>query len=315
MTTASTPSIDLPVPPDDSRQDIALLMAWLASVGIHVLIFAAMIALPWIRETIGRPDAPDVAATELRDLPSQSEFSMVPTESPFASPVDEKITPTAPILPQQQGALHELTQPQRDDNLAIVGIGTGGGEFARYGLRVGLGDTGPQFFGLGGEARAARKIVYVVDRSGSMLGVFDALKRELKRSLDRLRKSQRYHVIFYSTDPPIEAPPQRLVSAIRTNKARTFGFIDNATPEGMTQPIEAMHRAFQLKPDLIYFLSDGDIPEADALRESLRAWNRAGRVRIFTIAYVSSQGRHLLEEIARDHDGAFRFVSEYELGR
>jgi hypothetical protein len=129
-----------------------------------------------------------------------------------------------------------------------------------------------------------------------------------------LRKSQKYHVIFFSTDPPVEAPPGRLVNAIRSSKERTFEFIDMTTPEGMTQPIEAMRRAFVLKPDLVYFLSDGDVPEGEQLQEELRTWNRREQVRIFTIAYVSSAGRQLLEDIAREHNGAFRFVSEYELG-
>jgi hypothetical protein len=291
--------------------DIGLLMAWIASLAIHVVLFAVMVAIPWMRERTGRPDAHVVAATAIRDIPKETHFSMTEVPSPFAT--QRTMTqPQEQIKPQKQNALREL-HTVRDSSVEIVGIGTGGGEFSKYGLHVGSGGQGPQFFGLGGEARAARKIVYVVDRSGSMMGVFGDLRKELKRSIDRLRKSQKYHVIFYSTDPPIEAPPGRLVNAIRASKERTFEFIDTTMPEGMTQPIEAMRRAFQLNPDLIYFLSDGDIPEADLLKENLRTWNRKEEVRIFTIAYVSAAGRQLLEEVAREHNGAFRFVSEYDL--
>ena len=142
----------------------------------------------------------------------------------------------------------------------------------------------------------------------------DDLRKELKESIHRLRRSQKYHVIFYSTDPPLAAPPGRLVNAIRQSKERTFDFIDQTYPEGMTQPIQAMEDAFGLNPDLIYFLSDGDIPEAELLKQNLKEWNHNRKVRIFTIAYVSAAGRGLLEEIAREHNGAFRFVSEYDLG-
>ncbi|NOX58592.1 MAG: VWA domain-containing protein [Planctomycetes bacterium] len=292
--------------------DTALIWAWAASLGVHLLLFSIMVALPWINERIGGTKSPTVTTTDLHDAPKRVKFAMSPVESPFARMQREKNKPTR-ITPDQQGTLRELSSLNKAD-LSIVGIGTGGGEFSKYGLNMGGGHTGPQFFGLGGEARSARRIIYVVDRSGSMMGVFEDLRKELKRSIDRLRKSQKYHVVFYSTDPPIEAPPNRLVNAIRASKSRTFDFIDQVTPEGMTQPIEAMRRAFRLKPDLIYFLSDGDIPEAELLKENLIKWNRREKVKIFTISYVSAAGRQLLEEIARTHNGQFRFVSEHDLG-
>jgi hypothetical protein len=293
------------------RTDAALIWAWAASLAVHLILFTIMIALPWIQESIGGTKSPRVATTDLQDAPKRMKFAMTPTESPFAKMQRNQQKPSR-ISPDQQGTLRELSSPNKSD-LSIVGIGTGGGEFSKYGLNMGGGQAGPQFFGLGGEARSARRIIYVVDRSGSMIGVFEDLRKELKRSIDGLRKSQKYHVVFYSTDPPIEAPPSRLVNAIRASKSRTFDFIDQVTPEGMTQPIEAMRRAFRLKPDLIYFLSDGDIPEAELLKENLAQWNRDESVRIFTISYVSAAGRHLLEQIAREHNGQFRFVSEYEL--
>jgi hypothetical protein len=179
--------------------DFALLAAWIASLVVHVVLFAVMVAIPWMRERSGLPDAPATTATSLRDLPQQTRFSMAQVESPFAHR-QEVTQPAERIAPVKQNALRELNAV-RKSNIEIVGIGAGGGEFSKYGLRVGSGGAGPQFFGLGGEARAARKIVYVVDRSGSMMGVFQDLRAELKRSIDRLRKSQKYHVIFYSTDP------------------------------------------------------------------------------------------------------------------
>lgn len=291
--------------------DVVVVSAWVASVVVHVLLFALMVAMPWIHQTFGTEDAPQVTTSGLREIPQPARFTMVPANAPFVQR-NQAPNATAAVKPQTQTSLSDLSRVKQRE-LSIVGIGTGGGAFEKYGLGVGAGGPGPQFFGLGGEAKAARRIVYVVDRSGSMLGVFDDLRRELKRSINALRKSQRYHVIFYSTDPPLEAPPGKLVSAFRANKERTFEFIDQASPQGMTQPIEAMRRAFALKPDLVYFLSDGDIPEAEALKENLRTWNRRMRVRIYTIAYVSSAGRQLLEEIAREHDGAFRFVSEFDL--
>jgi hypothetical protein len=293
------------------RADRALILAWIVSVAVHVVLFTVMVAVPWIVEKAGPPTAPMVAKSALEDLPRTPKFRMTTTQNPVAA-VREAVQADPRVQPRQQGALQslsEITQPE----LSIVGIGAGGGEFAKYGLQVGAGDRGPQFFGIGGEARAARRIIYVVDRSGSMIEIFSECQKELKRSINELRKSQKYHVIFYSTDPPLEAPPGRLVNAIRASKDATFAFIDSVQPEGSTQPIEAMRVAFAHNPDLIFFLSDGEIPEAEELKIRLREWNPRKTVRIFTIAYVNQAGRQLLEDIAREHGGAFRFVSEHEI--
>ncbi len=294
-----------------SRMDKPLVIAWLVSVGIHVILFSVMVAVPWISQSLGLAEEPRVTTTAIRNLPQETKVKIVPLESAVVQSHKSQKVETK-ITPQRKTTLRELSRT-KDPKLSIMGIGTGGGEFSKYGLQVGPGGSGPEFFGLGGDARAGRRIVYVVDRSGSMLGIFDDLQKELKRSIDQLRKSQKYHVIFYSTDPPIEAPPGRLVNAIRASKERTFEFIDGTTPEGMTHPLEAMKRAFTLKPDIIYFLSDGVIPEGELLKEELRTWNRKEKTRIYCIAYVNSGGKELLEDIAREHNGAFRFVSEYDL--
>ena len=174
------------------------------------------------------------------------------------------------------------------------------------------GGPGPEFFGAGGSsARGARRIVYVVDRSGSMLDTFEYVAEELKRSISALRRSQKFHVIFYNSGKPLEAPPGRLVSAIQAQKDRFFAFLADVMPAGGTDPIPAMGRALSNEPDLIYFLSDGQF-EATLL-DKLDAWNKERRTQIFTIAYVDRTGAELLERIAREHGGEFKFVSEDDL--
>jgi hypothetical protein len=194
---------------------------------------------------------------------------------------------------------------------SITGLGAGGSDFGGYGLGAGPGGTGPRFFGLGGTARGAQNIVYVVDRSGSMTGTFGAVRDELKRSVERLRRSMRFHVILFNAGPPLENPAKQLVHASREEKAALAEFLDTIQPNDGTDPIPAMRRAFALGPDVIYFLTDGEFEPQ--LLEELRKWNQNKKVRIFTIAYVSPTGATLLEQIAREHNGQYRFVSEHDL--
>ena len=82
-------------------------------------------------------------------------------------------------------------------------------------------------------------------------------------------------------------------------------------PEGSTDPGPAMRRALATEPDLVYFLTDGEFDRS--LIAQLDQWNRSRRVRIFTIAYFDRSGAELLEDIAREHGGEFKFISENDL--
>jgi hypothetical protein len=171
---------------------------------------------------------------------------------------------------------------------------------------------GAEFFGLGGSARGTRRVVYVVDRSGSMIDSFTFVQAELKRSVSALRRSQKFHVIFFNAGPPLENPPGRLVSAFKAHKQQLFEFTDSVIPRGDTKPERALERALSMEPDLVYLLSDG-IDFRPSLLEALDTWNKNRRTRIFTIAYLDQTGSEMLERIAREHNGEFKFVSEDDL--
>ena len=102
-----------------------------------------------------------------------------------------------------------------------------------------------------------------------------------------------------------------MVSAISARKESFFESLERVYPEGSTNPEPAMRRALALEPDMIYFLTDGEFDRG--LVEKLQRWNKDRKVRIFTIAYFDQAGAALLERIAQEHGGEFRFVSEDDL--
>ncbi|MGB2984611.1 MAG: hypothetical protein WBE26_01900 [Phycisphaerae bacterium] len=287
----------------------AILAAWVISIAVHALLFFGMLTL--VFPFTGGDEEPDPPVVHVEIIGPVEAASFVPSRSP-----DLSSPPTVPdpheirIPPKEFTPLSELTSPKKPD-LTIIGIGTGGGDFSRYGLAVSPG-PGPEFFGLGGSARGARRIIYVVDRSGSMIDTFIYVQEELKRSISALRRSQKFHVIFFNAGPPLENPPKRLVSAIDAHKERFFEFLDDTIARGGTKPEGAMRRALAMEPDLVYLLSDG-IDFHPSLLHKLDEWNRDRRVRIYTIAYLDPTGSKLLEQIAREHNGEFRFVSEDDL--
>jgi hypothetical protein len=146
-----------------------------------------------------------------------------------------------------------------------------------------------------------------------MLESFDYVRRELKDSIRQLVPQQQFHVIFFNMGPPVESPPKKLVQATPEAKAQAFAFLDGIVPAGQTDPTDALERAFALvpKPELIYFMTDGEFDPS--VLEKLREWNGKRAVHINTIAFLYELGAPLLKQIAQEHGGHYRFVSEEDL--
>ncbi len=289
----------------------ALLIVWLISLGIHTAVLLILFELSWFSGADVNADDLPVALTDLVGEVTSAELSIA--RAPDLTQFAKDMNPTElRFEPKRFHEASESTTP-RKTQLPVVGIGTGGGDFSKYGLTAG-GASGPTFFKAGGaKARGARRIVYVVDRSGSMVDTFDLVVEELIESVGKLRRSQKFHVIFFNSGPPVENPPRRLVSAIPSQRTAFLEFLqsDAIFPQGNTDPHDAMNRAFQVRPDLIFFLTDGDFNPS--LLGTLEQWNRGRKVKIFTIAYFNRAGAALLEKIAREHGGEFRYVSEDDL--
>jgi len=197
--------------------------------------------------------------------------------------------------------------------LHVIGIGQGGDRFGGF---EGLDRTGTSF-GPSEEiiGEPAGKIVYVVDRSGSMTDSIDFVKAELRRSIMKLGDDVEFHVIFYSSGPPVEMPTRRLVHATQRNKGLAYEFIDRIVPEGETDPSKALQRAFAVRPELIYLLTDGEFDRG--IIDLVKRLNAGGRARVFTIGFLYTRpgtpAEGILKQIARQNGGEYKFVSEQDL--
>ncbi len=283
-----------------------VVVTWLVSIAAHALLFLIMFMVPWLASAVQEnkfvvPHAEiigDVKATVFHD----TEHPDLSEQMRITEPQDVK------FKPNRFTDLAEIGEVDKPD-LSVIAIGAGGGDFSKFGLKGG-DDSAPTFFGQ--RAQGARRVVYVVDKSGSMIETFQYVRDELIRSVGALRRSQKFHVIFFSDGPPLENKPRRLVSAIENQKQQLYDFLNNdVTIGGRTEPGSAMVRAFDVEPDLIYLLTDGEFDRG--LLKTLDRLNQDRRVRIFTIAYFNRDGAKLLEEIAREHRGEFTQITENNL--
>lgn len=180
-----------------------------------------------------------------------------------------------------------------------IGNGGSGGDLIESEVKLG-------FFGTRGEGRS---VVFVVDMSGSMEGArFIRAQQELVKAIHQLHVTQKFYVIFFNKDTvPLffPRPPRDLVTATPAMKRSATRWIVERRPGLGTEPEGALVRALALKPDVIYFLTDGEFPER--CRQVVKEGNTFGST-IHTIAFQSREGVALLEAIAQDNKGFFRLV-------
>jgi hypothetical protein len=198
------------------------------------------------------------------------------------------------------------------------GSGVGGGS-APWGVPGGGGGLLPKsnFMGTSGNAT---KVIYLVDASGSMLGVFGALKQQLKESVNALdvTAGQEFNIVIFSDDNVFPLFKNGMEIASADNKHKAMEFIDNAVSTGGTQPIPAIKFALAERPELLYVLTDGfdQIASFDDVINAFKAGNPDGKMHINCIFLQSDEDPKLvsvLKQIAKDGHGEMKTILKSDM--
>lgn len=294
------------------------LPGWGASAIFHaalilVCVFLVMAVQP------PPPMRPDVDATAIVD-------PKLPVTKPLTTKEDEpdktEVKSRKPKSKKQLGedldsVLPKLGDPRPDKQ--IIASLTPKGEIPRpgdpdgkNGLKDPKGDGRGRIFGPPrGDPGGAKDVVYVIDRSGSMTDTLDYVKMELRDAIRGLGPECRFHVIFFSSGKPVEMAARRLIPATRENVRKAFEFIDQVVAAGQTNPTKAVERAFGIRPELVYLLTDGEFDRS--IVDLVSGLNKNGKVAVNTISFIYRTGEEVLRQIAGQNKGTYRFVSEDEL--
>jgi len=198
----------------------------------------------------------------------------------------------------------------RGGSAGSAGSGRGGGG---NGTGFGNGNRpgGGEVFGVGG-LPGAKSIVYVVDRSGSMDSIGDFLKIELSKAVNKLNSTQRFNVIWFSDGDPYALSDRGLVPATEDNKQNLFKHLLNVNFKGSTDPRGALFKAIDMKPELVYVLTDGNF-EADFVSEITK--RNAGKVRINAIGFLfeGGEGHGNLIKLTEQNRGKFKEINAVKL--
>jgi hypothetical protein len=292
-------------------------IAWVVSIGVHLGIGLLAFFITW-----------SVIRVE-EDPP------LVVTSSWHEQPVHIQATLPMAIsqLPTVEMELPVLEAPPKialaQDGLAVLHHIASSGEVPEFARRE--QETEVQFMGL--DAVAAKRIVYVVDASGSMLTLLTSAIEEIERSLRKLHPKQEFGIIFYQHDIVISVPPRSSLSqANATNISRAMEWINTSGKvigTGGSNPIHAMKKAIKLKPDVIYLLSleiSGNGQDEIPADELLNVLNRLNRphpsngvrpIQIKCIQYWAEKPDPLMQKIAEIHGGddGYTLIERGRVGR
>jgi hypothetical protein len=190
----------------------------------------------------------------------------------FALPIDLDAALAEMIAAADPGAISAFANGNSlgQGGLGNLGINSGDGDSDKPGDRglkaAGGGSAAASLFGITGNGN---RIVYVVDRSDSMNGnggrPLLAAKKQLIESLGALKPSQFFQFIFYNDQArpyqdSASAGAVQMIQAEPRAIASAQSYVESVNAFGGTNHIDALRLALRMRPDVIFFLTDGLIP-------------------------------------------------------
>jgi hypothetical protein len=164
------------------------------------------------------------------------------------------------------------------------------------------------------------KVIFVIDASGSMTtkNSMQVAKAALVSSLQALDANQQFLVIFYDDKPTVlhlrDVHKPQLYAATEIHKTLAKQKIAGIQPGTGTQHVPALEMALKLRPDVIFFLTDGQEPpiyegELVALK---KLNNKTTRIHCIEFGVGpedsdSASMKNFLRRLSHQNDGTYRY--------
>ena len=314
--------------PHELNGSRSVLPSWLVSVIAHVLVF--FFCMTTLR-SCGGGDFSGQSTEAFRNVGIYVRDSQ-PVEDVPNEPVTETVTEQQPVEANEAPRLDqsppiELELPQ---NNISIGVGAPAvtpiipqsalpttaqhmlepGSIRSSG-QPGIGDGQTTFFDI---REKADRFIYLIDLSGSMYGArMRYASANLKASLRQLNVKQQFQVIFYNKSTHTMSLPSNPEAdwyrATKENIRAAMRFIDSAVPDSGTMHGRALKTALRLRPQVLFFLTDGsDVLTAGEL-DTLKRLN-SGRTRIHCIKFDELGDLGLdnwMKKLARTNGGTYRY--------
>ena len=322
---------------DEVRKTVSALMPWGVSIFAHLGLVVLAFFLVW--QTIERQEekptvptlatTPDAYAMTQHDVMEQQPDS----SSSMITPVIDVITPPKPVVIGFDKPIVAIP------NIADVGNGIDDGVVDQGGDGDGIFCLLPPH-----KPGGAKKVVFVIDASGSMVDVLPFVIDELKRTINKQNKDLQATILMFSGDGVFEVPGGGAVKGLRpltpafkqqitewvTLKNHRF---ETGGP-GSRHVLAAIDRALSYHPEAVFLLSDNltgggqgatthELFQSEVMKV-VRSHSQTRQIntlpaRINTIQFLYEDPLvriglpGTLQLIADETGGTFRFISQRDL--
>jgi hypothetical protein len=309
-----------------TERAVKRVLPWVLSLSIHIGVVALAMLVTW---SVARLPEKDDSVLIVADFNALNYEPVASINAPPQTPASQKpYQDRAQTEPIEQTIRDAQARSEVDPHSLLNNAASSSADLSQFAPLAHV--DGASFAGL--SSTNARKIVYVIDASGSMIMHHQIVRDELARSLENLSPQQSFSVIYFQANNAVEVPPGgRLVSATAQNRSAALEWIkSNVVPAGGTNPLVAIEKALKLNPDVIFLLSQDitgygqfEVDQQDLMKllDSLNprdpeTGSRATQINC--IQFVSEDRLKAMQAIAREHGGrgggAYKFLSSEELG-
>jgi hypothetical protein len=259
------------IPTTANPRSSSSIPAWLLSGLLHTAVLIVL-GLFWTARphgTSGQQGGP-VGIAVVFEAMGEDQYYLMDDAQPTDSSIELSTAalPSAQSARDEQEALLSGLMPRMDDTGGANAAGDLGLATGKVSLPTGgrAGAVKAELFGVEGEGS---RFVYVIDRSDSMNGFqgkpMQRAKAELLQSLDSLGPTHQFQIIFYNDTPsPYGGSSGRGPQLLRgddRSKQSAARFVKEMIATGGTNHIDALRMAISMAPDVIFFLTDGDLPK------------------------------------------------------
>jgi hypothetical protein len=163
-------------------------------------------------------------------------------------------------------------------------------------------------------AEDAKRIVFVLDATGSMMSSYDALRSKFREQVTALGPTQRFDVLLMNehTGSPLFAD---LMAATMDNKRKALAYADTMAPRGGTDASPFLKRAIEFKPDRIYMLIDPtDFDQKDRTKMLALVRNPTGKkIPVEIIAFEETpESVEFCRLLAEQSGGSYHRFNSYD---
>jgi hypothetical protein len=305
-----------PTATDRSPGDRMWSSAFGAAALWHIVIIVLLASLSFhIRST--QPEMLETRWAELTSVDELKELENQPTvslEPPNSGGDVAEMTSASGLIEQRPHVTisHAQTIVRSDLQITLDAARENLAERIPGEINFGFGDGAGKPGSFFGTQPNGKRFVFVVDRSLSMNHPhpseartrFRRVKLELLKSIANMSEDMYFYIIFFS-DGPTPMPARSMQRATPEARQHFLNWMSTIPAGGQTEPRGALALALRLRPDVVYFLTDGSF--TNKVQRELRQLVQKRSV-IHTYAFGDPVGESLMKWIARANGGKYTFI-------